>query len=211
MSKPVTYAFIDGENLYLGIKNSVVRRGKVVYAGGGLDYKKFRDYLRTRYGVKVAYIFLGNIPANKDLYFYLQSCGFELIMKEVAYYWNSKEKKYVVKGNVDTDVVLYAVGKLYDKFTDAVFVSGDGDYVSTYDYMAEEGKLKAVLAPNPYNYSKLLGGHHGILHFVSNNKTLMRTKRPGVAVGVKALGMPGHGDRAIVAKSRKKVKWGRRK
>jgi len=203
--KPITLAFIDGENLHLGIKKPIIRRGKKVHPGGELDYRKFRNYLRTRYGVKKAYVFLGNIPAHKNLYFYLQDCGFELIMKDVVYYWSSKEKKYKVKGNVDTDVVLYSVGKLYKSFTDAVFVSGDGDFVSTYDYLSEKGKLRAILAPNRYNYSSLLNKYHKILHFVSNNTTLLKPKRPGVAVGIKALGMPGHRDKPTLPNLRKKV------
>jgi len=202
---PITYAFIDGENLHLGVKKPITRHGILVHAGGELDYRKFRNYLRTRYGVKKAYIFLGNIPTNKSLYFYLQDCGFELIMKDVVYFWNRKKKKYDVKGNVDTDIVLYSVGKLFSRYTDAVFVSGDGDFISTYDYVAEKGKLKAILAPNRYNYSSLLNKYHKILHFVSNNTTLMKPKRPGVAVGIKALGMPGHRDTSIIAKPRKKV------
>jgi len=52
------YAFIDGSNLYLGIKD----------LGWKLDYKKFRDFLEEKYKVEKAYMFLGNVPRFNSLY-----------------------------------------------------------------------------------------------------------------------------------------------
>jgi uncharacterized LabA/DUF88 family protein len=203
---PITYAFIDSQNLNLGVLYDIKKRDKTIYKGQKLDFKKFRDYIRVKYGVKEAYIFIGNIPKNQDLYLYLQNCGYKLVMKDAAKYWDKKTKQYEYKGNVDTDIVLYSVGKFYKDYTDAVFVSGDGDFVSTYDYLAEKGKLKAIIVPNRYNYSRLLNKYHDILQFVTNNKTLFReSKRPGVAVGIKTLGVPGHGDESIVANRARKV------
>jgi uncharacterized LabA/DUF88 family protein len=203
---PVTYAFIDSQNLNLGVLHDIKKQGKIIYKGKKLDFKKFRDYIRVKFGVKEAYIFIGNIPENQDLYLHLQNCGYKLIMKDTVKYWDKATKEYKHKGNVDTDIVLYSVGKLYKEYTDAVFVSGDGDFVSTYDYLAGRGKLKAIIVPNRYNYSKLLNRHHDILHFATNNETLFKkSKRPGVAVGIKTLGVPGHGDGTIVANDIKKV------
>jgi len=48
------YAFIDGQNLYLAIQE----------LGWKLDYKKFRIYLREKYAVDKAYMFMGFLPAN---------------------------------------------------------------------------------------------------------------------------------------------------
>ena len=56
------YAFIDSQNLNLGIKS----------LGWKLDFKKFRIYLKEKYHVATAYIFIGFMPANQNLYSSLQ-------------------------------------------------------------------------------------------------------------------------------------------
>ena len=61
LQKVVIYAFIDSQNLYLGISDS----------GWNLDYQKFRNYLRTKYRVSKAYLFIGYVPKNTNLYKYL--------------------------------------------------------------------------------------------------------------------------------------------
>lgn len=52
------YAFIDSQNLNLGIQS----------LGWKLDYRRFRVYLKEKYKVSIAYMFIGYIPANQDLY-----------------------------------------------------------------------------------------------------------------------------------------------
>ena len=47
--KTKTYAFIDSQNLNLGVKSQ----------GWKLDWRKFRQYLRNKYGVVKAYLFIG--------------------------------------------------------------------------------------------------------------------------------------------------------
>ena len=84
-------AYIDGANLHRGIAGF----------GWTLDYSRFRVWLSEKYGVKNAYIFIGLIPKYKDLYTYLQECGFTLIFKEVVYDGDGKPK-----GNCDADLVL---------------------------------------------------------------------------------------------------------
>ena len=71
--KSNNYAFIDGQNLYLAIQE----------LGWKLDYKKFRIYLREKYAVDKAYMFMGFLPANQELYNFLQTVGFVLIFKPV--------------------------------------------------------------------------------------------------------------------------------
>jgi len=61
--KKNNYAFIDSQNLNLGVKS----------LGWKLNYKRFRIYLKEKYSVNVAYLFIGYIPANQDLYSSLQS------------------------------------------------------------------------------------------------------------------------------------------
>ena len=52
--KSNNYAFIDGQNLYLAIQE----------LGWKLDYKKFRIYLREKYAVDKAYMFMGFINSK---------------------------------------------------------------------------------------------------------------------------------------------------
>jgi len=61
MDLPV-FAFIDSQNLNLGVRSQ----------GWKLDWRKFRQYLRNKYSVKEAYLFIGYKPGNEALYTNLQ-------------------------------------------------------------------------------------------------------------------------------------------
>lgn len=60
--KENNYAFIDSQNLNLGIRS----------LGWKLDFTKFRRYLREKYQVATAYLFIGYVPQNQDFYSALQ-------------------------------------------------------------------------------------------------------------------------------------------
>ena len=55
--KPV-YAFIDSQNLNLGVKEQ----------GWELDFAKFRVFLKDKYRVEKAFLFIGHIKGHEDLY-----------------------------------------------------------------------------------------------------------------------------------------------
>ncbi|MFH1187786.1 MAG: NYN domain-containing protein [bacterium] len=136
------FAYIDGANLHKGVKSS----------GWRLDYKRFRVWLSEKYSVKNVYIFIGLIPKYKDLYAYLQECGFILIFKEVIYDGDGK-----AKGNCDADLVLQAAMDAYEnKFDSAILVSSDGDYASLVKFLMGHGKLKAVLSPHTEDKCSIL-------------------------------------------------------
>ena len=65
------YAFIDSQNLNLGIQK----------LGWKLNYRKFRIYLQEKYAVQKAYVFIGFITLNQELYESLQNAGFILVFK----------------------------------------------------------------------------------------------------------------------------------
>lgn len=141
MQKPLkNYAFIDSQNVNLGIKD----------LGWRLDWAKFRIYLREKYGVETAYMFIGYMEENQDLYLSLQKCGFVLIFKETL-----KNKDGCIKGNCDAELVLQAMID-YEKYEKAVIVSGDGDFACLVRHLRKQGKLKKVLVPNRKRYSALL-------------------------------------------------------
>ena len=141
MKKPQqNYAFIDGQNLNLSIQE----------LGWRLAFKRFRVYLREKYGVDIAYYFIGFVEGNSDLYISLQSYGYVLIFKPT---FRNKEGK--VKGNCDAEIVLQAMIDL-DAYQQAVIVTGDGDLSCLVEYLRKKDKLLCVLAPNRYTCSKLL-------------------------------------------------------
>lgn len=137
------YAFIDSQNLNLGIKSQ----------GWELDFRKFRLYLKNKYGVEKAYLFIGQLSGNESLYDSLQDMGYHLIFKPTTEY--KVNGKTTVKGNVDAELVLYAAAKTYRQYDKAIIVSGDGDFHCLVEYLHERDKLASVLVPNP-KFSKLL-------------------------------------------------------
>ena len=141
MQKPLeNYAFIDSQNVNLGVRE----------LGWKLDWKKFRVYLKEKYGVAIAYIFIGYIEENQDLYLSLQKNGYVLVFKEVL-----KSKDGFVKGNCDAELVLQAMID-YKKYDKAVIVSGDGDFACLVRHLKKQNKLGKVLVPNITKYSALL-------------------------------------------------------
>lgn len=153
-----TYAFIDSQNLNLGTQRM----------GWKVDWRKFRKYLRDQHGVTKAYMFIGYMSENEQLYEYMHELGFLVVLKPTVDVSASKDgtkkpetsdepadkEKPTVKGNVDAELVLYAMKEL-NNYTQAIIVSGDGDFFSLAEYLEEQGKLAHILTPN-WQYSSLL-------------------------------------------------------
>ncbi len=212
------FAFIDSQNLNLGIRS----------LGWNLDYKKFRLYLKNKYNVSEAYLFIGKTDGNQDLYSSLQQAGYTLIFKPtVAYYENGKK---TMKGNVDAELVLYASAKLYDDYDKAIIVSGDGDFYCLAGYLDDNNKLLRIITPNR-RYSKLLRGYRDFITSMEPlqskleyHKKNQKNKKPARAVGrnlrqsrqasrnvrsVETLGKPKHDDSSTnIAKNKQKRKTG---
>lgn len=137
-----TYAFIDSQNLNLGIRSQCWH----------LDWRKFRQYLRNKYGVEKAYLFIGHVDGNESLYAHLQECGYVLIFKPTLLRRIKGEE--VVKGNVDAELVLHSMMQ-YPNYQKAVIVTGDGDFHCLIEYLEEKDKLLKILTPTKH-YSSLL-------------------------------------------------------
>ncbi len=133
ISKEKNFAYIDGANLYRGVES----------LGWRLDYRRFRIWLREKYGVQAAYVFIGLVPKYGDLYKYLQECGYTLVFKEVVYDSDGKPK-----GNCDADLVLQAACDSYErKYDKAVIVTSDGDYASLVKFLIRKQRLEVILSP----------------------------------------------------------------
>ncbi len=141
MKKPANnYAFIDSQNLNLG----------VLGLGWRLDFSRFRIYLKDKYAVSSALIFIGYVPGNERLYSYLQKSGYICIFKPTLELPDGS-----VKGNVDAELVLNTMIE-FPNFDKAVIVSGDGDFYCLARHLISNQKCKAVIVPNMYKYSALL-------------------------------------------------------
>ena len=121
-------------------------------SGWKLDFLKFRNYLKTKYAVEKAYLFIGYIPTNTSLYKHLQEFGYTLVFKPVLEIRKNGKKEY--KGNVDAELVLHTIINM-DKYDKAVIVSGDGDFHCLVEYLDKSNKLEKILTPNK-RYSSLL-------------------------------------------------------
>ncbi len=168
--KKKNYAFIDSQNLNLGIQKM----------GWKLDWRKFYEYLKTEHGVSQAYMFIGYMQENEALYEQMHDIGYLIVLKPTveshidtidqeksndeksAKLQTDKkpaveiEKKPGVKGNTDADMVLYIMKEL-PNYNKAIIVSGDGDFFSVIEYLIAEKRLEKVLTPN-WQYSTLLKG-----------------------------------------------------
>lgn len=138
--KENNYAFIDSQNLNLSIRE----------LGWKLDFRRFRTYLREKYGVTEAFIFIGFVSGNNDLYISLQEAGYICVFKPTLTY-----KDGTTKGNCDAELVLEAMVR-YAQYDKAVIVTGDGDFYCLAKYLLEKGKVKSLLIPNRFKFSALL-------------------------------------------------------
>src|SRR3954469_18823008 len=120
--QPNTYAFIDSQNLNLGTQRM----------GWKLDWRKFRQYLADKHNVTHAYMFIGYMSENESLYEYMHELGYLVVLKPTVDVSNSDQKtpevknpealsakkepeekeKSTIKGNVDAELVLYAMKEL---------------------------------------------------------------------------------------------------
>ena len=149
--KTNNYAFIDSQNLNLAIRDQ----------GWILDYKRFRKYLGQKYDISQAFLFVGYISSNQNLYTSLQKFGYLLIFKPTLVLPSGK-----TKGNVDAELVLHSI-----------IVSGDGDYHCLIDYLIKKDRLLHLMIPNRYKYSSLLKKFADKIVFINNLKEKLEYKK----------------------------------
>lgn len=161
LKKTNVYAFIDSQNLNVGVQKF----------GWKMDWQKFRKWLADEFGVTKAFMFIGYVPEFEAMYEQLHEAGYMIVLKptydmtrpqpdaaavEAKAKENPKaepEEKKPVKGNIDADLVLWAMKELsnYDK---AILVSGDGDFYSLVEYLESKKRLGKILTPS-FQYSQL--------------------------------------------------------
>ena len=129
--KENNFAFIDGQNLNLGIQS----------LNWKLDFTRFRKYLAEKYSVNTAYYFIGFMPGNQQLYSKLQKAGYVLIFKPTI-----PDSEGNIKGNIDADLVLQAMIDFLN-YDNAIIVSSDGDFYSLVKHLYQNNKLRFVMSP----------------------------------------------------------------
>ena len=154
------FAFIDSQNLNLGIRSQ----------GWRLDFSRFLVYLRHRFSVKKAFLFIGYLAGNESLYTELQRAGYILVFKPTLILKDGN-----VKGNVDAELVLHSMIE-YQNYNKAVIVSGDGDFHCLIEHLEKNNKLERLVVPNRKKYSILLREFHqrDLISFLSDKQ--MREK-----------------------------------
>jgi uncharacterized LabA/DUF88 family protein len=176
------YAFIDSQNLNLGILDQ----------GWKLDFGRFRIYLKDKYGAEKAFLFIGYKSGNEALYTYLQRAGYIVVLKPTLEI--KKENKIIIKGNVDAELVLHTMIE-YPNYDKAIIVSGNGDFRCLVEYLAQKSKLFHLIIPNPKKFSALLREFRSYFAYITGNlrNKLEDKKREGVSFG-RTLGVPPHRD-----------------
>ncbi len=169
-SESKNVAYIDGSNLHNGIKS----------LDWDFDYARFRVWLSDKYSVEQAYLFLGLMPKYKDLYTYLQECGYTLIFKEVIYDQEGK-----AKGNCDADIVVQAMRDAYEnKFNKTVLISSDGDFAPLVKFLLERNKMETVLSPyDTKKCSVLLKRTNVKIAYISDQQTVLQKEKAPDADG----------------------------
>jgi uncharacterized LabA/DUF88 family protein len=162
--KKDNYAFIDSQNLNLGILS----------CGWKLDYKLFRRYLKDRYNITSAYLFIGYKPGNETLYTNLQKYGYILIIKPTL-----ELKDGTVKGNVDAELVLHTMLEIRN-FNKAFIVSNDGDFHCLIEHLESVDKLGKIFAPNA-RYSSLLKKYNKYISRVDVLRSTLELKKTKIS------------------------------
>jgi len=162
MRKPfANYAYIDGANLHNGVKS----------LPWDFDYGRFRVWLRDKYKVEQAYLFIGMMPKYAQLYTRLQEQGYTLVFKDVIYDGNGK-----AKGNCDADLVVAAMQDAYEnKFDTAILVSSDGDYAPLVKFLLTKEKMLAVISPYETLKCSVLFKRTGVkIAYIKDQKNILQ-------------------------------------
>lgn len=159
----INIAYIDGANLDQALKK--IHKWE-------LDYARFRVWLKDKYNVDKAYIFIGLINKYKNLYLYLQECGFELAFKDVLYH------NGVPKGNCDSDLLAKAFQDMYEgPLNKAILVASDGDYTPLVKALDDKDHFKVILSPaNVDKLSILLKKTNVPIAYIGDQRSVLEKK-----------------------------------
>lgn len=163
------YAYIDSQNLNVTTQKD----------GWKMNWARFRQWLSDEYGVTKAYMFIGYVPEFEAMYEQLHDQGYAIVLKptfdmtrvqeeEETKDGEPEREKKPVKGNIDAELVLWAM-KDFTAYDKAIVVSGDGDFYCLVEYLDEQGKLLKLLAPTR-KYSSLYNKYDQYVERLDNHR-----------------------------------------
>jgi uncharacterized LabA/DUF88 family protein len=155
------YAFIDSQNLNLSIREQ----------GWILDFARFRIYLRDKYNITKAFVFIGYVPGNQPLYTNLQKDGYILVFKPTL---NIPDGS--IKGNVDAELILHTMIE-YANYEKALIITGDGDFYCLVEHLLKNDKLLHLMVPNQYKFSSLFRKMRSGLVFMNGLRSKLELRR----------------------------------
>jgi uncharacterized LabA/DUF88 family protein len=160
------YAFIDSQNLNVTTQKD----------GWKMNWARFRQWLNEEYGVTKAFMFIGYVPEFEPMYEQLHQQGYAIVLKPTfdmtrpapeEVITEDTEKRHI-KGNVDAELVLWAMKEL-PNYDQAVVVSGDGDFFCLIEYLQQQGKLRKLLAPS-HKYSSLYNKYESYVYELEKSR-----------------------------------------
>jgi len=148
------YAFIDSQNLFLSVKKQ----------WRDIDFARLFVFLKHKYRITKAFLFIWYYHGNESLYQKLQEAGYVVIFKPTL-----QLKDGTIKWNVDAELVLHTMIQ-YSNFDKAILITWDWDFYCLVEYLKNQDKLEKVLIPNRHKYSQLLRKFKDNLIFLSDMK-----------------------------------------
>ncbi len=126
-----TYAFIDASNIIYGAKDE----------GWLLDQQKLFKYLKSKFNISKAFFYFGKDSKNVKQAKFLEvltNFGFTLRVKEIKRYYKK------TKANCDVDLTMDML-ILKEKYTRAIVLSGDGDFLPLFEYLSSKEKKNITI------------------------------------------------------------------
>ena len=163
-SEKINIAYIDAANLDKALKSLDWK----------LDYERFRVWLKDKYKVERAYIFIGLIPKYSSLYTYLSESGFTLVFKEVVY----QNGGSTPKGNCDTDLIMQVMEDFYENnLNKAVLVASDGDYAPLVKKLHENDRFETVMSPALSKQCSILLKRVGVkISYINDQRSILEKR-----------------------------------
>jgi uncharacterized LabA/DUF88 family protein len=158
----INIAYIDAANLDKAMKS----------LGWKLDYNKFRVWLKEKYKIERAYIFIGMIKKNTGLYNYFQESGFSIVFKDVLF------QNGITKGNCDSDLLMKAASDFYEgELNKAILVASDGDYAPLVKMLKTRNAIDTILSPAVANKCSILLKRTNVpIAYIGDQRTILELK-----------------------------------
>lgn len=136
-----TIVLIDTQNVHMGIQS----------CEWTIDRKKFFRFLHDKFATKKIVLFMGYLKQHNNFYEYLKNIWYEISFKNVVL------GKGLIKGNIDSHLVLKATRSYYEQgYDNFILVSWDGDFDVLVEFLLEKNVFWKLLVPNIKKASQLL-------------------------------------------------------